>query len=103
MRPSPGVFVMTKPQRSLRSVDIRRHELAYSLELARGASHISSTMTPGTMSVAIAEVMKDFVATHGSAHLGVFRELLAARLEKRGCVKGARAVAEAGAVVAPPS
>jgi hypothetical protein len=34
-----------------------QHRLAFKVELARGCSHIASTLTPASMSAAVAEVL----------------------------------------------
>jgi hypothetical protein len=71
---------------------------AFKVELARGASHISSTTTPESMSAAVAEVLDGFVADRGPDTFEEFRLLLAQDLKKRGCTEGARAVSACGRV-----
>ena len=65
------------------------YESAYSLELARGASHISSMLSAATVESAVQQVLQEFVATHGTVALEAFCWLLAERLDKRGCAVGA--------------
>jgi hypothetical protein len=65
------------------------YESAYSLELARGASHISSMLSAVTVESAVQQVLQEFVATHGTVALEAFCWLLAERLDKRGCAVGA--------------
>ncbi|WP_027801789.1 hypothetical protein [Paraburkholderia dilworthii] len=57
--------------------------IAYALELARGSSHISSTLTPETEQRAIGETLAGFCETYGEAELAVFQELLAEELRRR--------------------
>ena len=68
------------------------HRLAFKVELARGASHIASTLTPASMTAAVAEVLDQFVVDRGAGGFDTFRLLLAEDLENRGCVRGAEAV-----------
>jgi ribose 1,5-bisphosphokinase PhnN len=56
----------------------------YGLQLARGSSHIASTLTPATRASAIAEVIEEFEKLFGLDDLLAFLEVLAQRLEKRG-------------------
>lgn len=69
----------------------------YPVELARGSSHIASTLTDGTRRSAIDEVLDEFAACHGADKLEIFRELLAESLAKRGQGDAARAVLDGGA------
>jgi len=84
---------MKKAHKRPRQGGLYYYEAAYSLELARGASHISSMLSTATQEGAVREVMHEFVATHGRAELDVFSwllaERLAERLEKRGCAAAA--------------
>ncbi|MFD1560503.1 hypothetical protein ACFSHT_33510 [Paraburkholderia silviterrae] len=80
---------MKKNQRKPRQSGMYYYESAWSLELARGASHIASTLSAATLQAAVHEVVQEFVAAQGSAELDAFCWLLAERLDKRGCVAGA--------------
>jgi hypothetical protein len=71
---------------------LARARVAYMLELARGCSYISSTLTPETLDRAVAEVLGDFLKAYGTQNLGVFQKLLAQDLERRGNRKAASAV-----------
>jgi hypothetical protein len=77
--------------RKLRQSGLYHYEAVYSVELARGASHIASMLSASTQEAAVQEVMQEFVATYGAAalELDAFCWLLAERLEKRGCAAGA--------------
>ena len=68
------------------------YRLAFKVELARGGSHIASTLTPASMDAAVAEVMGQFIADRGTEGFEAFRVLLAENLEARGYVQGAEAV-----------
>ncbi|MBU7442332.1 hypothetical protein [Paraburkholderia fungorum] len=57
---------------------------AYVLELARGCSYISSTLSPDTRSSAIAEVFGEFREQHGERDVALFQKLLAEDLQRRG-------------------
>ncbi|WP_180970357.1 hypothetical protein [Burkholderia sp. WAC0059] len=72
-------------------------ERAYSLELARGSSHIASTLTPLSLADAVDEVRNAFVAAYGEDDLAAFLELLAERLDKRTAREAATAVRRAAA------
>ncbi|HKR40484.1 MAG TPA: hypothetical protein VJU59_12530 [Paraburkholderia sp.] len=80
---------MKKAHKRPRQGGLCYYEAAYSLELARGASHISSMLSEATQASAVHEVVHEFIATHGRAELDVFCWLLAERLEKRGCAAAA--------------
>ena len=80
---------MKKAHKKPRQGGLYYYEAAYSLELARGASHISSMLSTATQEGAVQEVMHEFIATHGRAELDVFSWLLAERLDKRGCAAAA--------------
>jgi len=71
---------------------LARGRIVYTLELARGSSHISSTRSSPTLKSAIAEVLGEFCEAHGSQSLGVFVELLARDVEQRGNQAAALAV-----------
>lgn len=66
--------------------------VTYLLEVARGSSHIASTLKQDTLNRAIAEVFEGFRQVHGIPGLSVFRELLAEDVEKRGNQGAASAV-----------
>ncbi|MEM5424769.1 hypothetical protein [Paraburkholderia ferrariae] len=80
---------MKKAHKKPRQGGLYYYEAAYSLELARGASHISSMLSTATQEGAVQEVMREFIATHGRTALDVFSWLLAERLDKRGCAAAA--------------
>ncbi|WP_028217596.1 hypothetical protein [Paraburkholderia oxyphila] len=65
----------------------------YGLQLARGSSHIASTLTPATRADAIAEVIEEFEALFGLDDLAAFLEVLAQRLENRGAREASADVA----------
>jgi hypothetical protein len=64
----------------------------YSLELARGGSHIASTLTARGRADAIAEVVSSFVLLYGETDLAVFLEVLGDRLAHRGAAQAAAEV-----------
>jgi hypothetical protein len=66
--------------------------LAFKVELARGASHIASTLTPSSTTAAVAEVLDQFIVDRGAGGFEAFRLLLAEDLENRGCLQGAEVV-----------
>ncbi|MEX3952194.1 hypothetical protein AB4Y40_31100 [Paraburkholderia sp. EG287B] len=80
---------MKKAHKRPRQGGLYYYEAAYSLELARGASHISSMLSAATQEGAVQEVMREFIATHGRTALDAFSWLLAERLDKRGCAAAA--------------
>jgi hypothetical protein len=65
---------------------------AYVLELARGCSYISSTLTTDTRNRAIAEVLAEFRELYGEREETLFQKLLAEDLERRGNPDAASAV-----------
>ncbi|MFM0732635.1 hypothetical protein PQQ52_19310 [Paraburkholderia sediminicola] len=66
---------------------------AYALELARGCSHISSTLNADTRKHAIAEVLGEFRDLYGDRELVLFQKLLIEDLQRRGKRDAASAVA----------
>jgi hypothetical protein len=66
--------------------------VAYVLELARGCSYISSTLSPATRNSAIAEVLGEFRELHGEREETLFQKLLAEDLQRRGKPDAASAV-----------
>ncbi|WP_187630887.1 hypothetical protein [Paraburkholderia sp. UCT31] len=52
-------------------------QLDYAVELARGASHIASTLAVPSLHAAITETVDSFVKTHGKADLQPFLKQLA--------------------------
>lgn len=80
---------MKKNLRKPRHGGLCHYESAWSLELARGASHIASMLSAATQQAAVHEIVHEFVAAQGRAELDAFCWLLAERLEKRGCTAGA--------------
>jgi hypothetical protein len=52
------------------------HRLAFKVELARGASQIASTLTPASMTAAVAEVLDQFIVDRGAGGFDAFRLLL---------------------------
>ncbi|WP_207004816.1 hypothetical protein [Trinickia mobilis] len=64
----------------------------YELELARGASHLASTMSYATLEAAMVETVADFVKLHGDDDLPVFLELLSRRLSERKKPEAASAI-----------
>jgi hypothetical protein len=65
---------------------------AYVLELARGCSYISSTLSPDTRNRAIAEVVGEFRELYGEQEETLFRVLLGEDLQGRGKRDAASAV-----------
>ncbi|RFU44484.1 hypothetical protein [Paraburkholderia sp. DHOC27] len=61
----------------------------YSVELARGGSHIASTRGLASFQAAMTEILEDFKIRHGMADITVFLDLLATRLEARELAKEA--------------
>jgi hypothetical protein len=68
--------------------------VTYAVELARGASHISSTLSPETERRAIVETIGEFCELYGEAKLPLFQKLLAEELRQRGKKEAALAVAQ---------
>ncbi len=87
---------MTIRRRSRCTADIERCRVMYVVELARGGSHIASTLTEATLQTAVAEVVNEFLQQHGKERLSVFRELLADRLDERQRPEAASAVRRFG-------
>ena len=83
---------MPGAQRPTRPTDIARCKAIYAVELARGASFICSTLTPGSLRAAVTEVVDDFRLRSGNNELNAFREALARNLDSRGCSRGASEV-----------
>jgi hypothetical protein len=75
-----------------RQAEKNRYRSTYLLELARGSSHISSTLGADSQHAAIAEVLREFGLKYGKDKLPVFRDLLAESLEDRDNPDAARAV-----------
>lgn len=92
---------MRKSPKRTQQADKVLYRTTYSMELARGSSHIASTLSPETRRVAIAEVLDEFAALHGADKLAIFRELLAESLEKRDRHDAAQAVLKARPLVLP--
>ncbi|AXF06108.1 hypothetical protein [Paraburkholderia hospita] len=69
-----------------------RLRFVFKVELARGASHISSTLSTASTAAAVAEVLEQFVVDRGLEKFDEFRALLVEDLKKRGCLGGAVAV-----------
>lgn len=86
---------MDHARKSRRTASPAWCEDRYSLELARGGSHIASTLSAGSRADAIAEVVDGFVLQHGETDLAVFLEVLADRLARRGADEAAEAVGHA--------
>ncbi|MEX3984135.1 hypothetical protein AB4Y45_34845 [Paraburkholderia sp. EG287A] len=70
-------------------------------DLARGSSHISSTLSEATRETAITEVTTGFVTAYGRHDLLVFVELLAGALDERRNPAAAAALRERFAVRRP--
>ncbi|WP_322041865.1 hypothetical protein [Paraburkholderia sp. J67] len=86
---------MNDTKRARRAVSGAWCEDRYSLQLARGSSHIASTLTPHTRASAIAEVIEEFESLFGLDDLRAFLSALAHRLEKRGADDACADVANA--------
>lgn len=78
-----GIIAMNKAHKLLPPAGLARHKRKFAVELARGGSHIASTLTVKSQHAAIAEVISDFLALHGADELDGFLELLAAGLDAR--------------------
>lgn len=87
---------MSSNRNGLRYTNFATYRYRYKAELARGSSHIASTLTSSTRAAAIAEVVSDFRELHGSENLLPFLELLAEALEKRNSSDAAAAVRNLG-------
>lgn len=83
---------MDYAKKSRRATNAAWCEDQYRLELARGASHIASTLSAQGRTDAIAEVADGFVLQYGETNLAVFLEVLADRLMQRGADEAATAV-----------
>ncbi|MEW9580380.1 hypothetical protein ABQJ48_02040 [Paraburkholderia sp. DGU8] len=83
---------MPRGPKRTQQADKNLYKSVYLVELARGSSHIASTLSPQTQRIAITEVMDEFRARYGADKLVVFRELLAESLEKRNEPSAAQAV-----------
>ncbi|MGF6482481.1 hypothetical protein [Paraburkholderia sp. JPY419] len=83
---------MPRGPRSGRQAEKNRYRSTYLLELARGSSHIASTLGADSRQAAIAEVLCEFGLQYGKDKLPVFRALLAESLEDRDNPDAARAV-----------
>lgn len=80
-------------------------ETAYQLELAVGASHVSSMLSSASRGTCIDELTASFVDKHGRTDLARFLAKLAERLDARENKEGAVAVrhfAEFGVSAVPP-
>ncbi|PCE27054.1 hypothetical protein BWP39_09705 [Paraburkholderia acidicola] len=80
------------PKKSISGAAMALGRMTYMLELVRGSSHIASTRKPETLNGAIAEVLEGFCQLHGVPGLGVFREILAQDVGRRGNLGAASAV-----------
>jgi hypothetical protein len=67
---------------------------AYALELARGCSYISSTLSPGTRNRAITEIFGEFRELYGDREISLFQKLLVEDLQRRGQRDAASAVVD---------
>lgn len=73
---------------------VLRCETDFQLELARGTSHIASSMTADSVRRSIHEELDGFVKLHGLTRLQEFREVLSDRLHGRGKCDAAKLVLE---------
>jgi hypothetical protein len=81
-RKNRGIDVKAaKPKRS--SDDVRRFN-GHEMELARGASHIASTLYEHSIRAAVRETLLQFEACHGPHDVKAFAHALLGRLEQRG-------------------
>ncbi|SIT39278.1 conserved hypothetical protein [Paraburkholderia ribeironis] len=83
---------MSKGRKPGQQAEKRQFSSLYLMELARGSSHIASTLSPATQHEAIAEVLQEFRLQHGADKLLLFRDLLAQRLKDRENPQAAQAV-----------
>jgi hypothetical protein len=86
---------MDYAKKNRRTISTAGCEDQYRLELARGASHIASTLSAQGRAAAIAEVIDGFVLQYGETDLPVFLEVLADRLTQRGAKEAATAIGDA--------
>jgi hypothetical protein len=87
---------MDHARKSRRAAGTGWCEEQYSVELARGGSHIASMLSAQSRAGAIAEVVDSFVLRYGETDLAVFLDVLAERLTRRGAPEAAAAVAGVG-------
>ncbi|KAA1012069.1 hypothetical protein FVF58_13235 [Paraburkholderia panacisoli] len=83
---------MPRARKGAEQAEKNAYRSLYLTELARGSSHIASTLSPQTQRIAIAEIVDEFCTQHGADKLVIFRELLAESLEKRNQPGAAQAV-----------
>jgi hypothetical protein len=83
---------MPRGRKNAEQAERNLYRSVYLMELARGSSHIASTLSSQTQRIAIAEVLEGFCTHHGADKLVIFRELLAESLEKRNQPIAAQAV-----------
>lgn len=74
---------MTTRRQTRWDADLVMYRCIYMAELARGSSHIASTLSVASRDAAIVEVVVDFQMMCARANLAIFLELLAQALEKR--------------------
>lgn len=94
---------MTNTRGTRRDASMAQCVAHYDLELARGSSHIASTLTAATLNAAVTEVVDDFVQRHGKYELSVFLKLLAVRLGERQKSAAASVVRYVDAIGSVPS
>lgn len=74
---------MKTSRRTQWDADLVTYRYIYMAELARGSSHIASTLSVASRDAAIVEVVIDFQRAYKQANVAVFLELLAQALQKR--------------------
>ncbi|MEX3985284.1 hypothetical protein AB4Y45_40740 [Paraburkholderia sp. EG287A] len=65
------------------AADLARCRIDYPVDLARGSSHIGSTLSPSGQQAAIDETFSEFVGRYGTRDVLAFAEILASILEER--------------------
>ncbi|MCP3713614.1 hypothetical protein M3I54_43470 [Paraburkholderia sp. CNPSo 3274] len=74
---------MTRNTAGLKAQRLDQCRRRFMAELARGASHIASTLTPVGERAAISDVSDEFQRRYGTDDLNLFLELLAQALDAR--------------------
>lgn len=87
-------MTMTTERKAQRHVDIEIYRYLYMAQLARGGSHIASTLTAATRKLAIGEVVREFCEQNPTGNVPIFLELLAESVKKRADSDAAAAVRE---------
>lgn len=81
-------------KRNTRTKDLAAYHFIYMADIARGGSHIASTLSATSQQSAIDEVIRDFCVHNAPDNLHLFLELVAENLERRGAMRAAVMVRE---------